>query len=373
MNYKRIVYTLLVQFWRKKRLKANILLAVLTLCNYGLVYISPIHYWLIGFFSLSLPILLLLNIFFVIYWLLIKPKCSLISGLVLAMGQVFIFRTFAWNFQHTTTSSAVFSVLSYNVRVFNSYQYLQQEYLGYAEKIIQWVAQHPAEIKCLQEFYHQESSELFNTVRELAQKRQYYFYSYPTLSSQNQENYFGLIILSKYPIIQGQKIVIGERKYPQAIYADVKIGKDTIRIFNLHLQSMAIDERKIFQKYAFWQQVESNFCEIARKLRYGFVNRAKQIEKILPCIEQSPYPVIVCADLNDVPYSYTYNVLRSRLQNAFEAKGKGWGFSYNGKLFFLRIDNQFFDEQKLYIHHFQTLTQVPYSDHFPLVGMYQIR
>jgi len=53
------------------------------------------------------------------------------------------------------------------------------------------------------------------------------------------------------------------------------------------------------------------------------------------------------------------------MRNAFEDAGKGFGFTYNKVLFFLRIDNIFYDPS-LNIEHFKTHREVDYSDHYPV-------
>ena len=57
------------------------------------------------------------------------------------------------------------------------------------------------------------------------------------------------------------------------------------------------------------------------------INSGKDSLETLPAerphteeIDQSPYPVIVCGDLNDVPNSYAYNHIGRGLRNAFVEK-----------------------------------------------------
>ena len=58
------------------------------------------------------------------------------------------------------------------------------------------------------------------------------------------------------------------------------------------------------------------------------------MERIMNHITSSPYPVILGADMNDTPYSFSYNEFTKLLKNSFEEKGNGFGFTFNGKLFF---------------------------------------
>ena len=95
--------------------------------------------------------------------------------------------------------------------------------------------------------------------------------------------------------------------------------------------------------------------------------------KVENWIDESPYPVILAGDLNELPYGYAYGRLRAKLKNSFEEKGFGFGFTYHKILSFLRIDNQFFDDRKIEILNFRTLSNVPFSDHYPVKAWYIIK
>ena len=111
---------------------------------------------------------------------------------------------------------------------------------------------------------------------------------------------------------------------------------------------------------------------ILSALRTGFTDRRIQIEIVEGYVAQSPYPVIVTGDFNDTPYSIVYERLRRRLRNAFEDAGRGFGFTLNRAPRYIRIDNQFYDP-RLTVFSFQTLRDVPFSDHYPILGRYGIK
>ena len=85
---------------------------------------------------------------------------------------------------------------------------------------------------------------------------------------------------------------------------------------------------------------------IYHQLKGGFEDRAIQVKELEKWIEESPYPVMVCGDLNELPYGFAYGKIRKYLRNSFEDAGRGFGFTYHRKPGFLRIDNQFYDEKK---------------------------
>jgi endonuclease/exonuclease/phosphatase family metal-dependent hydrolase len=83
-------------------------------------------------------------------------------------------------------------------------------------------------------------------------------------------------------------------------------------------------------------------------------------------INQSPYPVILCADFNDVPNSYTYFTVRGNLQDAFLLKGSGIGRTFTAISPTLRID-YILASNELSILQFNRVTK-KYSDHYMLVA-----
>ena len=42
-------------------------------------------------------------------------------------------------------------------------------------------------------------------------------------------------------------------------------------------------------------------------MKSSYINRANESKKIKNHIKSSPFPVIVCGDLNDTPISFTYS------------------------------------------------------------------
>ena len=341
----------------------SIVIAVLTVLAYLSPHISPESMWMTGFVALSIPVLLLINFGLLVFYLLRLSSFLLLPLCVIILGHDYINSSFSFNpAKKNDTKDQVLSVLNYNVRVFNTYAYLQNKNRP-GKSMIAWLANNDSDIKCLQEFYNDDQSDVFNTVDRLSAQN-YHAVVRPAFVNRIGAQ-FGLAIFSRYPIIHSGDIMYGDSQHQYAVYADIDTRQDTIRVYNVHLQSMSIDASKIDD----FERAGEHYLDIARKLKFGFVERAKQVDNLLVHIQQSPYPVIVCGDFNDVPYSYTYQTFKRHLTNAFEEAGNGLGFSYNGKLFFLRIDNQFYSKGLQAIR-FETHREIPFSDHFPVRTVY---
>lgn len=286
----------------------------------------------------------------------------LYSGIALLLGYKFILSTFAINVD--IGGDHDLKVLTYNTRVFNVYDHLNKDYVS-SKKMIEWVLKDDSDVKCFQEYYNKKDSKLFNTTEQLKQGGKYHAYIDPRLSTKGQD--FGLAIFSKHPIIKKGRIEFKEKSKNDAIFADIVLNADTIRIINVHLQSMSIEGDHLVKNHDFKTIAQV----VGRKLKAGFIARAQQLEAIEQYIEDCKHRVILCGDLNDIPYSYTYFKLQCMLNSAFEDSANGFGFSYNGKLFFLRIDNQFYGKGLKATNYF-TLRAIDYSDHFPVKAHYKI-
>ena len=280
---------------------------------------------------------------------------------ILVIGSAFIKVSYA---VHATSEKGKLSVLSYNVRVFNNYTHLRNEAYISSKKMIGWSVASEADVKCFQEFYNQDRSDIFNVHNQLINSEWPHF-ERVIVFTDRAKGEFGTAIYSRYPIVNSGQIEDENGNFLNTIFADITMGQDTIRIYNTHLESMAIDEENVVNT----DKLVENYIDTGYRLRNGFMNRAVQIDALKSSIKSCPYKTILCGDLNEIPYSYTYFSLRSILNNAFEKAGNGFGFTYNGKLFFLRIDNQFFSRD-MKAHNFFTFRNVNFSDHFPIMASY---
>ena len=337
------------------------LILIVSGISYLSVFISPAKFWLAGFIGLAIPAVFFLNLGLLLYFSLRRSKLLMYPLVALVLGFGFWKNTFSWNGEDNTTSDL--SVLSYNVRVFNVYGHLNDNFES-SRQMIRWVQEHPADIKCLQEFYNHNESDLFNTINAIGDRQNYYHYF-----QKGSNERFGLAIFSRYPIVNKGLLGADPRKFNNTIYIDILIGEDTVRVYNMHLESMSIDEEALVNPDP--DNLDKDLQSLGRKLKNGFKKRADQVDLLVQHIQECPYPVVLAGDMNDVPYSYSYRCIKKVLSNAFEKTGNGFGTSYNGKLPFLRIDNQFYS-QSLRATNFMTHDQVPYSDHFPITAGYSV-
>lgn len=340
----------------------------------------PSYYlWFTGFFLFTTPVPLVLNLLYLFYWGVKRSRLVFLPLGVLILTWSYYQRGLTLNFGKSPASelkaealpaSGKLNVLSYNVRIFNTYAHLRDRNEGNSRNMIRWVAKNKADVYCLQEFYNEPQSPVYNAVQKIVKKYgKYYFISNTSINRVNGQ--FGMAIISKYPILNKGTIKFEKLTQNHAMFADLKIKNDTIRVYNFHLQSMSIEEKDIINTYREQNLFGKDLRKLLRRLKGGFIKRSYQVNTLYDHLKESPYPVIVCGDLNDVPYSYTYQKLNRHLLNAHTAAGWGVGSTYNGILPLLRIDNQFFSPN-LKVRNFKVHRNVTFSDHFPLTATYII-
>lgn len=276
-------------------------------------------------------------------------------------------RILTWHSKSAMTTDQL-KVLNYNVRVFNVYDHLADEDFSSSKAILQFLKESPADVICLQEFYSDPKDKLFNTYKALNK-----IYPYRVKGDMMQNAIgadFGVVLFSKLTIISSGKVTLPTpRGGNQIIYADVLFQGDTIRIYNVHLQSMSINDEALAEHSGDSPKFQSELKTALKQFKRGAMYRSKQVDVLCQHIQSTSYPVIVTGDINDIPLSYTYEQLSDILTNGFESKGKGLGITYNGPIPFLRIDHQFYSES-LKIEYFNTLKSVRYTDHFPVLAGY---
>lgn len=337
------------------------------------MHVPPKYFWPGSFLALTLPLALLLNFLFLLSWFFHRSWKALLPLVLLVFTWDYHARGLSLHFSSPSPAESPYpslQVLSYNVRIFNTYAHLQDKNQTSSRAMIRWVAGNPADVFCLQEFYNDDNSPVFNSISQIGRQHGRYKFVSKTLVNRDGGE-FGMAIFSRYPLVQRGTIQFGKLTQNHAIFADLKIGTDTIRIYNFHFQSMSIEEKEIVDTYSDQDNLRRQGTQLLRRFKRGFLKRSDQVSLLLDHLEQSPYPVVLCGDLNDVPYSYTYQQLNRRYKNAFREKGWGFGATYNGRLPFVRIDNQFYSPA-LKLLDFTLHEEVPYSDHFPISATYQL-
>ncbi len=341
----------------------NILLVLISLLIYASVLVPPDKFWPAGFIAYTIPAVVIIN-FIVLIWRFKNLRTDAIYPLiVLILGFGFINDTINFN---NSSSNGNIKILNFNAKVFNLYNEQGKDTISVG-KMINWIKMQDADVLCFQEFYNDQTSLHFNTLNKISRIDVYDYFHRPTYVNRIGAE-FGLVIFSKFPIINNGILSFREPSQNNVIFTDLLVDQDTIRIYNMHLHSMHINEKDVINS----EDIQAGFTDLAARLKNGFIQRAEQIRILKKHINHQKKPVLVCGDLNDIPYSYAYQELKKNLNNSFVEAGNGFGFTFNGKLFFIRIDHQFHSDH-FNIHTFQVSQDVTYSDHFPVIATYSLK
>jgi len=323
----------------------NSVLATMLLLSYVLPYIEPKKSAL-SVLSLGVPILIIINILFVVYWLLKVKKQLLLSLIVLIIGYNYVFSLYKFSSSKHVEDAENISVMNYNVRLFNLFNWIEKDNIE--SDIIAFVKKHQPDILSIQE-YRKDDAINFSG-----------YFKYEEISGHKVKN--GQAIFSKFPIINSGLI-----EFPNSsnntIYADVVKGKDTIRIYNVHLQSSGIDSR--VEKLA-----NEDSENLIKRVKKTFAMQQSQTELFLAHKAQSPYKTIICGDFNNTAYSYVYKEIKGDFKDAFVEAGNGFGRTFGFKLFPVRIDFILADKA-FTINSFKTF-DVKLSDHYPIMTKLKI-
>jgi endonuclease/exonuclease/phosphatase family metal-dependent hydrolase len=254
-------------------------------------------------------------------------------------------------------------VLSYNVQIFGLYNNENKR-----EEIIHFLQEEMPDIACFQEYCQDKNLEEAKQIKNAVEAKDYCLYT--PLSRGKYE--FGMAIFSKFPIINKGTISFENAKTNHAMFVDLKINKDTIRVYNLHFQSIYFGaEDYLFAKQPTNdtdfsnEKLKKNSIRILKKIKTGFAKRSAQVDTIAHHIKLSPYKTIVCGDFNDPPWSYTYKQIRNLLDDSFVKSGKGReNTMIINKLLSFRIDYIFYD--KSFDSYGFTTKKLNASDHYPV-------
>lgn len=345
-------------FFKKLLLLLNIFLAIASLLSYLSPQIDPEKLWILSFFGLSFPLLLIGNLLFIFFWLFIELKYVLISLLTLACGWVFIKGFFAFNTEKWSSTAKDFSVVSFNI----------SNALSAYDKAIDARKQKTKNMEDFISKFKDEDILCFQEVGPFASELLHKSFKGWNLHYLKK----GSIILSKHNMIASGEIDFGTITN-SCLWADIVVNFDTIRVYSFHLQSNQISkdaDDMIQNGHLNEKKTWLGIMGMLIKYKQFHIKRSSQARLIRKHLMTSPYPVILGGDLNDTPLSFTYGHLSKGLNDAFYEKGTGIGTTYSGRIPFLRID-YIFSSPSIKARKFQVLKE-NFSDHYAVAALFSL-
>jgi endonuclease/exonuclease/phosphatase family metal-dependent hydrolase len=329
----------------------NIGLAVLTVIAYVLPFLAPKIFPLLSVLTLFMPLFFVLNGLFFLYWAFQLKKRMILSGLVLLMGITFINKFYKFSAKSFLESEKDFTVMSYNVRLFNLFKWLDREDVPL--QILGFINEKNPDIVCIQEYSSSANIDL-----------KVYRHSY--IFTEGDKIKTGQAIFSKFPILNQGNIVFPNSNN-NVVFADIKRGKDIIRVYNMHLQSIKIspDVNEISENIDGINKEKSQILFI--RISKAFKQQQQQAEIFKKHKKECKYPIIICGDMNNSAFSYVYRNIKGELKDSFEEAGVGFGATYKFKYYPARIDYIFADGT-MKVKEFETFSKFENSDHYPILA-----
>ncbi|TDE04671.1 endonuclease/exonuclease/phosphatase family protein [Flavobacterium hiemivividum] len=340
-----------LSWFNKAMYSLNVVLIIVTFVAYILPFLAPKIFPILSVLTLLMPLFFILNGLFFIYWGFQFKKRMILSGLVLLIGITFINKFYKFSAKEYPSDEKNFTVMSYNVRLFNLFKWLDKP--DVAGDILEFINDKNPDILCIQEF---SSSAVIDLK----------VYPHKYILMEGNKIKTGQAIFSKFPIINQGNVVLPSTNN-SVIYADIKKGKDIIRVYNMHLQSIKIspDVSEISENIDVINKDKSQM--MLSRISKAFKLQQQQAEIFKKHEKESDYPIIICGDMNNSAFSYVYRNIKGSLKDSFEEAGVGFGATYKFKYYPTRIDYIFADE-KMTVKKFESFSDFENSDHYPIMA-----
>lgn len=335
-------------------------------------YLPPSISIIIQPITLLFPVLMLLNFSFLVYWVFTINKYGLISLLIVVSTITTTLNTIQFSLPSANEKNEQdIKLLSYNVKNFDERNKPIDTIKSNRKEIISFIRNENADIICLQEYYSVDNN-LYGPIKNIRDSLSMTSYYYESYFSPKHNQLLGLVTYSRYKAINKGKLKFkGSRTF--GIYTDLLYGKDTIRVFNIHLASIKLLPSDIdFTNNGINSDADLNrYFNIYKKIVLAYKLRQKQLKELLKVIEATHYPALICGDFNDTPSSWVYKKIRTNFNDTFVKKGMGISSTYAGPLPFLRIDYILASPDfKIFKYQKESYSK---SDHYPITSIVKLK
>jgi len=341
----------------------NIVVAALYLACSFAPYMHPKTWWFTGFSGLFFPYLFVLLLLFLLFWIFVRTRWALFPLLVMLAGSSAVGNHVSFNGGDAfllKKQPASIRFMGWNLRHFIPFDesMFKPDQDKHLQLILDQVKKYQPDVVCFQEFVSMPGKGKKDPMQYLEKVLGYKYHQFAGEDIFGTSQYSGIAIFSRLPIINGDVIPFPASTDSHAentVFADVINGADTLRIYAVHLQSFGFGAREYKVIDDVKAKNDSSVIQskqLIKKMRNTFYWHGVQSDFIVNEVASSPYPTFVMGDLNDVPGSYTYSVVRGDRKDAFLEKGTGLGATFTSSSSFmlqllptLRIDYIFHPQQ----------------------------
>lgn len=336
---------------------ANVMAALLLLLCGLMSHVNPADYPRLVLFCLGFPLLLGLNVAFVFFWLIFKPRRVWLPLVGLFCSITFIYKYCPLNWPSKHPVGAL-KLVSYNVA---SFVLSPGDDKG-GNAILDYLLASDADIICLQE------ASVSGTKTKKYMEDAFRKAGYQMALADGEKR---LLVCTRLPVIDVERIRY-ESLGNSSVAVRMLYEGDTLLVVNNHLESYRLtQEDKQHYKHIITDpenpETEDYSRALVQKMEKAVRARGPQADSVLSYVERAGIPsVVLCGDFNDSPISYPCNRFSSRFTDAYSQSGNGPGFSYVQRGFYFRIDHVYVsDDWRTYETYVDR--SIHASDHYPLV------
>jgi len=348
--------------------------ALLLLLSYASPFVSPISIWWFTLLGLAYPVFLIVLMIAILFSFWNKWKIKYVLLLILLIGIPIHSRFFGLKLSGSKKEDTItFRLMSYNVRLFNLYEQLEDPNKEIKAHILDLFREVSADVLCVQEYINDKNTPSHVSRKEIQDVGKFINYGEHIVWTHRKRD-FGIATFSRFPIVHKGEVKnkLDDRIF--SIYTDVILPEgDTVRIYNVHLESIRLqkEEYEVFDPSTELDESKRRgIFNLIRKIKHAYQPRVMQVESLIEHLEASPYLVMVCGDFNEPPISFVYQQFHNLLKDAFIQTSFGVGRTYAGRIPAGRIDyifhNEIIQPQSFSIDH------KTYSDHYAIWGDFYI-
>lgn len=325
-----------------------IILMIVTSISFLALYVPPQTTVIFQWIGVSLPFLLLCNLLLLVVGIFKRSWYS-ICPLIAILSNFHYFQQIVQYNRQDVADSAQIRFATYNVHGFKMVYNISS-----MDQIAEYLSSNKINTICLQEVPADCSiadlKRAFSTMP--------YVITTGGVAGANQ-----LAILSKYPLDSVKTVSFHERPNC-ALFADLTINHEKVRIGNCHLQTTNWNQVK--GVFISPQYTDRNWYDALELMSSNFKLRGGQVDSLRYLMDDSPYPLLISGDFNNTPISYSYHKIKGDLKDAFRESGNGYGFTYRYFRKLFRIDFVFYSGAKFQSTNYRT-GDITYSDHLPVL------
>ncbi len=321
--------------------------------------LNPADHPILSCVGMTFPVLVLINLCFLFFWLTFKWRMIWIPVLGYLAAYTPIRTYMPLNMHLSEPNGETIKLLSYNVCTYQG----NGNYDDGFTAICQYLHDERPDIACLQE--------------DMDVCKGYSFKTFEKTFAYNDTAHFApnatsIGIHTRFPIIRKEHIPY-RSEFNGSVAWYLKVGSDTLLVINNHFEGTHLSEedrsnyQNIIEGNIDGQAAKHESKKLLVTLAEASSRRAPQIDAVCRYVEaHRQYPTILCGDFNDNPISYSRYKVSTILQDCFTAAGNGLGWSYNKKGFYFRIDHIFCSDD-LHPYDCKVDNKTAASDHYPII------